>query len=402
MERRNRQKDIEIERLKQKIQQLSTREKESADRNKSTLALLAQESTSLNSSFASLSPSSPLKLSNATNNCSSSSNANGNGSSNISVSMSSVASSVSSNPSTPPRKHSHSHSHSKTVMLADVIAALSSEKKDLIQRVSDLEKENQQFQLLVREQFPNSSLEKRKAALEALKEAENNEEQRSMTAKAMFEKIQEQQKMLQQQQKDIDVLTNRRAESDQLVLNLRDSLMNKQEEIDNFILEINSRPTVKEWNRLQSQLKDCEEKLHDIIMMRGEMAEINAWKQHLSTSERIQIDKRNYELGLWMLDSLPQQVLKEILQAICRELDLNDITEIVPSLQKLKFVVKSVPRMERFISMVTTFVMEHERQSPNPIAKEKLEINDIPAVLKKYVIIMKMNSFSFYSYSSFL
>lgn len=32
-----------------------------------------------------------------------------------------------------------------------------------------------------------------------------------------------------------------------------------------------------------------------------------------------QVDKRNHELGLWLLDSLPKATMKEVLQTVCRE-----------------------------------------------------------------------------------
>jgi hypothetical protein len=32
-----------------------------------------------------------------------------------------------------------------------------------------------------------------------------------------------------------------------------------------------------------------------------------------------QVDKRNHELGLWLLDSLPKATMKEVLQSVCRE-----------------------------------------------------------------------------------
>jgi hypothetical protein len=38
------------------------------------------------------------------------------------------------------------------------------------------------------------------------------------------------------------------------------------------------------------------------------------------------------------------------------QLDISEISEIQPALVKLKAVVKSVPRMERFISQVCNFV----------------------------------------------
>lgn len=40
------------------------------------------------------------------------------------------------------------------------------------------------------------------------------------------------------------------------------------------------------------------------------------------------------------------------------QLDISEISEIQPSLAKLKAVVKSVPRMERFISQVCGFIYQ--------------------------------------------
>jgi hypothetical protein len=40
------------------------------------------------------------------------------------------------------------------------------------------------------------------------------------------------------------------------------------------------------------------------------------------------------------------------------QLDISEISEIQPSLVKLKAVVKTVPRMERFISQVCGFVFQ--------------------------------------------
>jgi hypothetical protein len=104
--------------------------------------------------------------------------------------------------------------------------------------------------------------------------------------------------------------------------------------------------------------EQLEEKLHDLILLRGESAEIAMWRKHLSTSDRVKVDKRNHELGLWLLDSLPKATMKEVLQTVCRELDINEISEIQPSLAKLKAVVKTVPRMERFISQVCNFIYQ--------------------------------------------
>jgi hypothetical protein len=90
-----------------------------------------------------------------------------------------------------------------------------------------------------------------------------------------------------------------------------------------------------------------------------------------------------------MIDSLPTSVMKEVLQSICRELDLSDVSEIVGSIEKLKYVVKSVPRMERFITQVSSFVLtkEEERKasgsaSAQPQSASKLE--EVVNILKKW------------------
>jgi hypothetical protein len=139
---------------------------------------------------------------------------------------------------------------------------------------------------------------------------------------------------------------------------LRQQIEESHQVIENHRLELDARPTMKQWTTAQREIHDLERKVHDLIMMRGEAAEIDSWRKHVSTSERIRIDKRNHELGLWLLDSLPKQVMKETLQQICRELDLSELSEIPTALQKMKAVVRAVPRMERFIGKVTAFVYD--------------------------------------------
>ena len=68
-----------------------------------------------------------------------------------------------------------------------------------------------------------------------------------------------------------------------------------------------------------SYREQLEERLHDLILLRGEAAEIRMWRKHLTTADRIKVDRRNHELGLWLLDSLPKATMKEVLQTVCRE-----------------------------------------------------------------------------------
>ena len=104
-----------------------------------------------------------------------------------------------------------------------------------------------------------------------------------------------------------------------------------------------------------------ESKLHDVVMMKGEAQELMNWRQHLSTSDRIKADRRNHELKLWLLESLPKSVMQEVLQSLCRELDVSDVSEVLPGVVKMKTVLRAVPRMEQFITAVCNFVFQKDR-----------------------------------------
>jgi len=176
----------------------------------------------------------------------------------------------------------------------------------------------------------------------------------------LWETVQEFKQNNKQLQHRLELAGVASSESEQTIELMRSRAQELREELENVRLELDSRPHVKQYNALQRSHKELEEKLHDVIMMRKEAQELNAWRKHLSTAERIKIDKRNHELGLWLVDSLPKAVIKDVLQAACRELNINDISELQPTLVKLKTVIKAVPRMERFITGVCGYVFERQ------------------------------------------
>ena len=67
-------------------------------------------------------------------------------------------------------------------------------------------------------------------------------------------------------------------------------------------------PNLRQWSETRRELQELEDKMHDLVTMRGEANELAMWRKHLSTSERIRIDKKNHELGLCLIDALPKQV----------------------------------------------------------------------------------------------
>ena len=91
--------------------------------------------------------------------------------------------------------------------------------------------------------------------------------------------------------------------------------------------------------------------------------------------------------------------MKEVLQSVCRDLDITDVSEIPICISKLKMVVKAVPRMERLISQVSDYLFEREgylllahtgrqqqQQSKNKNKNERFSIDDIPKILSRFIL----------------
>lgn len=198
-------------------------------------------------------------------------------------------------------------------------------------------------------------------------EIKNDGEEVSATLKKLYSKVSDQRTTIDQLTTRCNNYKVQQNNAESIIEQLRQKNGIKDDELENLKLELNARPTVRQWKNKIAEFEEMEGKVHDLVMMRGNTAEINGWRKHLETSERIKIDKRNHDLGLWLLESLPKTVMKEVLQTICRELDVSDVSEIQPCLVKLKSVVKAVPRMERFIIQVCNFIHQRDKVSPNSI-----------------------------------
>jgi flagellar biosynthesis chaperone FliJ len=177
----------------------------------------------------------------------------------------------------------------------------------------------------------------------------------------------------------IKVFENASLEKEELISKLKRMIADLRDEVDNLRSELDARPSAKQWAHAQQEIKELEEKLHDAMMLRKETNDIQFWKKHMSTRDKIRTDRRNFELGLWLIDSLPKTVLKESLQMVCRELNISEVSDIKPSLDKMKAVIHSIPRMENFIEQVCMFLFKrskrtgHESLEKSLIAKPILE-----------------------------
>lgn len=70
-------------------------------------------------------------------------------------------------------------------------------------------------------------------------------------------------------------------------------------------------------------------------------------RKHLSTTELIRRDKDIHRLRLNRLDHLPSPISKEILQDVCRELGVDDVSLVLPALRKVCSVVRTAPSLKR-------------------------------------------------------
>jgi hypothetical protein len=178
----------------------------------------------------------------------------------------------------------------------------------------------------------------------------------------------------------VKVLETESLQRDQYISQLRSINTDYRFEVERLRCELDTRPNAKQWAHAQQEIKDLEEKIHDATLLRKETVDLQFWKKSLSTRDKIKSDKRNFELGLWLLDSLPKTVLKEALQLVCRELNISEISDIKPCLDKMKIVIHKVPRMEHFIQEVCDFLFKRSKrfnsESPQkpPILEEVLPL----------------------------
>ena len=55
----------------------------------------------------------------------------------------------------------------------------------------------------------------------------------------------------------------------------------------------------------------------------------------------------NYRLNLQRVETLPHQITTEILQSVCRKLDLTDVTLVVPSIERMNQTIAAIPAMRK-------------------------------------------------------
>jgi hypothetical protein len=119
------------------------------------------------------------------------------------------------------------------------------------------------------------------------------------TAQKMYRKIEQQEGEIEALRRSVEVQMAITCERDETLKAIREKASELHEEIEYLRLQLESRPTMRQWSQAQRDRELLEEKLHDLVLLRGESAEIAMWRKHLSTQDRIKVRVRESpDLGL--------------------------------------------------------------------------------------------------------
>ena len=131
-----------------------------------------------------------------------------------------------------------------------------------------------------------------------------------------------------------------------------------QDENTNMLLELNSRPTVKQQRVAEKRIDELERKLYAAVEAASEQSDVRELRKMTGTKALIGADKLNHRLRLERLDAIPREISKEILKEACRELEVSDVTLIAPCIRKMSKAMLLLPRLERFVNDVCGFVLK--------------------------------------------
>lgn len=154
---------------------------------------------------------------------------------------------------------------------------------------------------------------------------------------------------------------------------LRISLQEAKEQLNTMQYELDARPSIKEFKHLKYNLDECEAKLSQYVLYSGQQKDVQKnYKKYLPISEAVRIDKLNHNLQLYLLDHLSKDILLESMKDICRELGVNDVTFALPCITKLKKAVCTIPVMEKYIIHINSYLLDR-----NEVLNEKLGLRAV-------------------------
>lgn len=148
-------------------------------------------------------------------------------------------------------------------------------------------------------------------------------------------------------QEEIDALT-RKCEALSPSVHSADAQMQVQtlrDEIARLKDELERRPSVRQWQDAQNEMKALRAQL-------AEARSVGDFRQKLSTRELIERDRDIHRLTLGKIEHIPQPICVEILQDVCRLLEVDDVALILPSLKKVCKAVSRIPLLQSVSSAI--------------------------------------------------
>jgi len=120
-----------------------------------------------------------------------------------------------------------------------------------------------------------------------------------------------------------------------------------------------------------------------------ETSKVASLRKYMDTRELIRRDKQIHDLGLTQIEGLPIQIMREILQDLCRILSVKDVTVLVENVSKITKCVECVPILEQYISKIVRTLIASDH-APELIKISKVApkniFDQVLPVLKDWII----------------
>eukprot|EP01084_Bolivina_argentea_P045480 83731_1 len=163
---------------------------------------------------------------------------------------------------------------------------------------------------------------------------------------------------------------------------IENDLIENKKQLNIFCNELEKRPSYNEWTKLRQELNSMNKQLL-------ETKKTANLRKYMDTRELMRRDKQIHNLKLTEIDGLPKQIMKEILQDLCRILSIGDVTILVTNVNKIKKCVECVPILEQYVSkIVRVLITSDHAQELVKISKicPKNIFDQVVPILKQWVI----------------
>ncbi|GAQ77621.1 hypothetical protein KFL_000010700 [Klebsormidium nitens] len=175
------------------------------------------------------------------------------------------------------------------------------------------------------------------------------------------------------------------------------------EENANLRLELEARPSVRDFRETQRLLSRLTRKIEDMRKQQGTWSDSDSEEDALEeaeldgavarkqerlrpTRERIARDRNVHRLRLKKLDKLPKDVLLEALQDVCIQVEAAELSQLTSSVDKMLRVMAAVPKMERFISDVCSIVfLEGPPPNSSNGSNGQRSPDAVPSILRGWI-----------------